>query len=124
MKASTLVTRRRVVFGIAASSFLISDRAGLATGVAAIKALKPGEFIWRPEISPRGPVVIVVSLPEQLVHVYRNGATFGRRFRIQLLRQRPATRRKLPIPRWFRATGATAAHLKEPRRKPSSPIRS
>ena len=58
MKASTLVTRRRVVFGIAASSFLISDRAGLASGVAAIKALKPGEFIWRPEISPRGPVVI------------------------------------------------------------------
>jgi hypothetical protein len=72
-----LVTRRRVVFGIAASSFLISDRAVLATGVAVIKALKPGEFIWRPEISPRGPVVIVVSLPEQLVHVYRNGVTIG-----------------------------------------------
>jgi hypothetical protein len=77
MKASMLVTRRRVVFGIAASSFLISDRAVLATGVAVIKALKPGEFIWRPEISPRGPVVIVVSLPEQLVHVYRNGVTIG-----------------------------------------------
>lgn len=64
------------MFGIAASSFLISDQAVLA-GIAKIKALKPGEFIWRPEISPRGPVVIVVSLPEQLVHVYRNGVTIG-----------------------------------------------
>ena len=61
MKASMPVTRRRVVLGIAASSFLISDRAVLATGVAVIKALKPGEFIWRPELSPHGPVVIVVS---------------------------------------------------------------
>jgi lipoprotein-anchoring transpeptidase ErfK/SrfK len=77
MKASMLVTRRRVVLGIAASSFLISDRTVLAAGVATIKALKPGEFIWRPEVSPRGPVVIVVSLPEQLVHVYRNGVTIG-----------------------------------------------
>jgi L,D-transpeptidase catalytic domain len=77
MKASMLVTRRRVVFDIAASSFLMSDRAVLAAGVAAIEALKPGEFIWQPEISPHGPVVIVVSLPEQLVHVYRNGLTIG-----------------------------------------------
>jgi hypothetical protein len=65
------------VLSIAAGSFLISGRAALAAGVAAIKALKPGEFIWRPEISPRGPVVVVVSLPEQLVHVYRNGVTIG-----------------------------------------------
>ena len=28
-------------------------------------------------MSPRGPVVVVVSLPEQLVHVYRNGVTIG-----------------------------------------------
>ena len=77
MKTSMLVTRRSVAFGIAASSFLISDQAVLAAGIAAIKALKPGEFIWRPEVSPRGPVVVVVSLPEQLVHVYRNGVTIG-----------------------------------------------
>ena len=77
MKASMLLTRRRVVLGIGASSLLISDGDVLAAGVAAVKALKPGEFIWRPEISSRGPVVIVVSLPEQLVHVYRNGITIG-----------------------------------------------
>jgi len=72
-----LTTRRKVAFGLAASSFAFGGSRVFAAGVAAIKALKPGEFIWRPEVSPRGPVVIVVSLPEQLVHVYRNGVTIG-----------------------------------------------
>jgi hypothetical protein len=44
---------------------------------AAIKSLRSGEYIWRPELSPDGPVVIVVSLPEQLTHVYRNGVAIG-----------------------------------------------
>jgi hypothetical protein len=44
---------------------------------AAIKSLRPGEYIWRPELSPEGPVVVVVSLPEQLTHVYRNGVAIG-----------------------------------------------
>jgi hypothetical protein len=35
--------------------------------------LKPGEFTWHPERSPHGAVAVVVSVPEQLVHVYRNG---------------------------------------------------
>jgi hypothetical protein len=36
-------------------------------------ALKPGEFTWTPDAVPAGPVVVVVSLPQQRVHVYRNG---------------------------------------------------
>ena len=71
------ITRRMVGFGLAASTILFLGARAFAAGIAAIKALKPGEFIWRPEVSPRGPVVIVVSLPEQLVHVYRNGVTIG-----------------------------------------------
>lgn len=35
--------------------------------------LKPGEFTWHPERTGDGPVAIIVSLPEQLVFVYRNG---------------------------------------------------
>ena len=30
-------------------------------------------FIWMPELSPSGPVVIVISLPGQRAYVYRNG---------------------------------------------------
>ena len=35
--------------------------------------LKPGEFSWKPERSPEGPVVILVSIPKQWVVIYRNG---------------------------------------------------
>ncbi len=40
--------------------------------------LKPGEYWWKPELSPSGPVMILVSIPEQTMHVYRNGILIGR----------------------------------------------
>ena len=40
--------------------------------------LKPGEYWWHPEISPQGPLMILVSVPEQMMHVYRNGVLIGR----------------------------------------------
>jgi len=39
--------------------------------------LKPGEYAWHPELSPRGPIVMIVSLPEQMAYVYRNGVIIG-----------------------------------------------
>ena len=39
--------------------------------------LKPGQFRWTPEASASGPVVVVVSLPEQRAHVYRGGVRIG-----------------------------------------------
>src|ERR1700745_1053237 len=40
--------------------------------------LKTGEYVWHPEVSPTGPVVVIVSLPEQEMYVYRNGVRIGR----------------------------------------------
>lgn len=42
-----------------------------------VPALKPGEYRWWPELAPEGPVVMVISLPEQRIHVYRNGLRIG-----------------------------------------------
>ena len=36
-----------------------------------------GEYMWHPELSPQGPIVMVVSLPEQKAYVYRNGVLIG-----------------------------------------------
>ena len=36
-------------------------------------ALKPGEFIWSPEVVPEGPLVMVISITEQRAYLYRNG---------------------------------------------------
>jgi hypothetical protein len=40
-------------------------------------ALKPGEFVWAPEIAPSGPVTIVVDLSTQRATIYRNGVRIG-----------------------------------------------
>jgi hypothetical protein len=40
--------------------------------------LKPGEYWWHPEISPQGPLMVLISIPEQTMHVYRNGILIGR----------------------------------------------
>jgi hypothetical protein len=41
-------------------------------------SLKPGEYWWKPQLSPSGPVVALVSIPQQTIHVYRNGILIGR----------------------------------------------
>ena len=38
---------------------------------------KPGDYVWKPEVSPAGPVVVVVSVPEQKMAVFRNGVRIG-----------------------------------------------
>ena len=40
--------------------------------------LKPGQYWWNPQLSPQGPVVVLVSIPQQTMHVYRNGILIGR----------------------------------------------
>ena len=40
--------------------------------------LAPGEYWWNPNLSPAGPVVVLVSIPQQTAHVYRNGILIGR----------------------------------------------
>ncbi len=38
-----------------------------------IDTLKPGEWVWAPEVAPSGPVLIYVDLSRQIAMVYRNG---------------------------------------------------
>ncbi|MBF8746695.1 L,D-transpeptidase [Pseudomonas monteilii] len=42
-----------------------------------VESLKPGQFLWYPQVSPVGPVTVVVSLTEQRAYVYRNGIAIG-----------------------------------------------
>ena len=39
--------------------------------------LNPGQFIWKGDAVPSGPIVVVVSLVEQKAYVYRNGIRIG-----------------------------------------------
>ncbi len=63
----------------AGQRFLISRvlaQAGADSGDD-FNSFQPGQFFWHPERSPKGPVAIIVSIPKQLVFVYRNGILIG-----------------------------------------------
>ncbi|SEA99337.1 hypothetical protein [Rubrimonas cliftonensis] len=63
-----LWTRRAALAGLAAAPLA----AALAQeAVFEEHGLAPGEFSWHPERSPSG--AVIVSIPEQRVHVFRNG---------------------------------------------------
>lgn len=40
-------------------------------------SLTPGQYGWQPETAPAGPVLVLVSLTEQIARVYRNGIEIG-----------------------------------------------
>ena len=66
--------RRTLLFTAAAALLPSGPRHGLAQRVDKYaEQLENGEFNWFPERSPAGPILIIVSIPDQLVHVYRNG---------------------------------------------------
>lgn len=45
--------------------------------LAAASPLRAGQYRWHPEIAPDGPLVMVASLDEQRLYVYRNGVAIG-----------------------------------------------
>jgi hypothetical protein len=40
-------------------------------------SLKPGQFVWSPELAPAGPMTIVVDLAAQRARIYRDGTQIG-----------------------------------------------
>lgn len=71
-------TRRAALAGIAgAAAGAMLVKPAFADLVADARKLKPGDFIWQPELQKRGPVSIIVSIKEQLMHVHRKGRRIG-----------------------------------------------
>jgi hypothetical protein len=64
-----MISRRQLLQGITATTILGLCRSLWATKLSSHflkpgEKLKPGEYVWEPELSPEGPVAILVSLPE------------------------------------------------------------
>lgn len=68
---------------VAAIGIVIACVAAMAVPVATRSAaqaetiLQPGQYVWTPELAPRGPLLVIVSLPRQRAYVYRNGVRIG-----------------------------------------------
>lgn len=77
----------KAVAGLALAASVIVGAAGLSDAAFAqgakatsppefarrIETLKPGEWVWAPQVAPDGPILIYVDLSKQIALVYRNG---------------------------------------------------
>jgi hypothetical protein len=65
-------------------ALLLASLASLAAAVGApelqvaTSKLAPGEFEWHPERSPKGPLLVVCSLDDQVLYAFRNGVQIAR----------------------------------------------
>lgn len=50
---------------------------GRGSVAGAVEQLRPGEYVWEPEVAPRGPLLLVVSLATQRALLFRNGVPMG-----------------------------------------------
>ncbi|MDF1658585.1 MAG: L,D-transpeptidase family protein [Verrucomicrobiales bacterium] len=50
----------------------------IAEAVPTREPLQPGQYEWQPQNAPTGPLLIVVSIDDQVAYVYRNGTEIGR----------------------------------------------
>ncbi|TVV71029.1 L,D-transpeptidase [Sphingomonas solaris] len=72
---------RLLIFGAVAMLAGLSAPAGAqgartsspAEFARAVDRLKPGEWVWAPNIAPTGPLLVYVDLSRQIATVYRNG---------------------------------------------------
>lgn len=71
-------TRRSALAGLAGlAAGAILARPAFADLGAEARKLKPGDYLWQPQLQKRGPVSIIVSIKEQLLHVHRRGVRIG-----------------------------------------------
>lgn len=79
MKKANLVAWAMIAIATASASSVHAYEPSLAGGTVleAAQRLKPGEFLWAPQVAPEGPLLIVISVATQRAVVYRNGVPIG-----------------------------------------------
>lgn len=73
----TGMTPLRLLAALAAIAFAFGSHAAAPAQEPDPAHLRPGQFIWHPEVAPEGPVVVIISIDEQRAYVYRNGVAIG-----------------------------------------------
>jgi len=72
------ISRRRLLVALNSLALIgLGSTAYAASELIDARKLKPGQWEWYPERSLSGPVIVVVTLSDQLGYVYRNGIRIG-----------------------------------------------
>lgn len=64
---------------IAAAVPVVAQQVQVGSGsvVRAVTTLKPGQFVWVPQVAPEGPMLLIVNLSTQRGLLFRNGVPIG-----------------------------------------------
>lgn len=64
---------------LALSGPLFAQQVPLGSGsvVQTVTSLKPGQYVWAPQVAPDGPMLLVVNLQTQRALLFRNGVPIG-----------------------------------------------
>lgn len=76
-QALAAVGASMLCLGIPSAGLAQQRPLGTGTVMQAVEGLKQGEYLWAPEMSPDGPVLVLVSLATQRAIAYRNGIPIG-----------------------------------------------
>ncbi len=70
--------KRVFLSSLTAASMVLLGLTACKTTETARSKLAPGQYEWHPGRSPSGPVLVVVSIDDQMAYVYRNGIEIAR----------------------------------------------
>lgn len=66
-----------IAFGMIAPANAQQVDVSSGSVIERVQKLKAGEYVWAPEIAPRGPMLMIVNLKSQRAVLYRNGVPIG-----------------------------------------------
>lgn len=66
-----------LLLGAAVPSAAQQVQLGHGSVVQTVMTLKPGQFVWAPQVAPRGPMLMIVNLSTQRALLFRNGVPIG-----------------------------------------------
>lgn len=66
-----------VAFALATPALAQQVQIGTGSVVQTIARLKAGQYVWAPQVSPEGPMLMIVNLSTQRALLYRNGVPVG-----------------------------------------------
>lgn len=73
----SLLTAAAMLLPIAAAGAAQQVDLSIGSVVETVQQLRPGEYVWAPEIAPIGPTLLIVNLKTQRAVLYRNGVPIG-----------------------------------------------
>ena len=71
--------RLALIAGLLLCSSAFAQQVDLRSGsiVRTVAKLRPGQYVWAPEVAPTGPVLLIVNLTTQRATLFRNGVPIG-----------------------------------------------